>query len=231
MSNINNIVSDRRTGTFKIVDHNQQDVLEIDASGELKMGRGANKMTLVNNSGIPQLSSGGGGGGGGGPQSQLELGSGVQEAPIVVNLPCDYSEFPNPTVANLIVTIDSTGRVRPIGDNGDGERTIVTGVTTEPIVPGQTSIKVAIGGIVKMTVYNQCVAGDYLERNNQGQRLVKGAVQAQVRDPNTGTAYNPGYGVCAQALTSSPGATDGSAKVLAILLQEQNSFVSDGNAN
>jgi hypothetical protein len=140
-----------------------------------------------------------------------------------------YSEFPNPTIANLIVTIDSTGRCRPIGDNGDGERTIVVGVTTEPIVAGQTSIKVAIGGIVKMTVYNQCVAGDYLERNNQGQRLIKGAVQAQVR--NNGTPFNPGYGVCAQALTSSPGATDGSAKVLAILLQEQNSFVQDGNVN
>ena len=228
MSNINNIISDRRTGTFKIVDNNQQDILELDATGELKIGRGANKMTLVNNSGAPQMSSGGGGGG---AQTQLELGTGVQEAPIVVNLPCQYSEFPNPTIANLIVTIDSTGRVRPIGDGGDGERTIVAGVTTEAIVPGQTSIKVAIGGIVKMTVYNQCVAGDYLERNNQGLRLIKGAVQAQVRNPNTGTPYNPGYGVCAQALTSSPGATDGSAKVLAILLQEQNSFVQDGNTN
>lgn len=226
MSNINNIVSDRRTGTFKIIDHSGEDVLEIDAGGELKIGRGANKQTLCSSSGVPQLS----GGGGGGAQTELELGSGVVEAPIVINLPCLYSEFPNPTVANLIVTIDSTGRVRPIGDNGDDERTIVCGVTTEAITPNQTSIKVAIGGIVKMTVYNQCVAGDYLERNNQGQRLVKGAVQAQVR-PASGTPYNPGYGVCAQALTSSPGATDGSAKVLALLLQEQNSFVRDGNAN
>ena len=228
MSNINNIISDRRTGTFKIIDHSGQDVLEIDAAGELKIGRGANKTTLCDSSGVPQMS--GGGGGGGGAQTSLELGTGVQEAPIVVNLPCQYSEFPNPTIANLIVTIDSTGRVRPIGDNGDNERTIVCGVTTEAIVAGQTSIKVAIGGIVKMTVYNLCVAGDYLERNNQGQRLVKGAVQAQVR-PASGTPYNPSYGVCAQALTSSPGATDGSAKVLALLLQEQNSYVQDGNAN
>ena len=227
MSNINHIVSDRNTGTFKIVDNNGDDVLEVDSNNELKIGRGANKMTLVNNSGAPQMSSGGSGGG---AVNELELGSGVQEAPIIVNLPCLYSEFPNPTIANLIVTIDSTGRCRPIGDNGDGERTIVVGVTTEPITPNQTSIKVAIGGIVKMTMYNACSAGDYLERNNQGLRLVKGAVQAQVRDAN-GNPYNPGYGVCAMALTSSPGATDGSAKVLAILLPEQNSFVSDGNAN
>lgn len=225
MSNINQIVSDRRTGTFKLIDNNGNDVLELDSSNELKIGRGANKTTLVDAAGVPQVSSGGGGG----AQSELELGTGVQEAPIIVNLPCQYTGWPNPTVANLIVTIDSTGRVRPIGDGGDGERTIVAGVTTEPIVPGQTSIKVAIGGIVKMTVYNACSAGDYLERNNQGQRLVKGAVQAQVRfGSNT---FNPGYGVCAQALTSSAGATDGSAKVLALLLQEQNSFVIDGNAN
>lgn len=227
MSNINNIISDRTTNTFKIIDHNGDDVLEVDANNDLKIGRGANKQTLCTNAGVPNV----GGGGGGGPVNELELGSGVQEAPIIVNLPCLYSEWPNPTVSNLILTIDSTGRCRPIGDGGDGERTIVIGVSTEPIVPGQTSIKVAIGGIVKMTVYNQCVAGDYLERNNQGQRLVKGAVQAQVRNSNTGEPFNPGYGVCAQALTSSPGATDGSAKVLAILLQEQNSFVQDGNVN
>lgn len=225
MSNINNIVSDRNTGSFKIVDNNGDDLLEID-NNELKIGRGANKQTLCNNAGVPQIA---GGGGGNSPLNEIELGSGVQEAPIIVNLPCQYSEFPNPTIANLIVTIDSTGRCRPIGDGGDGERTIVVGVTTEPITPNQTSIKVAIGGIVKMTVYNQCVAGDYLERNNQGQRLVKGAVQAQVRNGNN--IFNPGYGVCAQALTNSPGATDGSAKVLAILLQEQNSFVVDGNTN
>ena len=224
--NINNIVSDRNTGTFKIVDHNGDDLLEVDTNNDLKIGRGANKQTLCSNAGVPNV---GGGGGGGGAQSSIELGTGVQEAPIIVNLPCLYSEWPNPTISNLIVTIDSTGRCRPIGVNGDGERTIVIGVSTEPIVPGQTSIKVAIGGIVKMTVYNQCVAGDYLERNNQGMRLVKGAVQAQVRSGSN--VFNPGYGVCAQALTSSPGATDGSAKVLAILLQEQNSFVTDGNVN
>ena len=223
--NINNIVSDRNTGTFKIVDHNGDDVLEVDSNNDLKIGRGANKQTLCTNAGVPNV----GGGGGGGAQSSIELGNGVQEAPIIVNLPCLYSEWPNPTISNLIVTIDSTGRCRPIGDNGDGERTIVIGVSTEPIIPGQTSIKVAIGGIVKITVYNQCVAGDYLERNNQGMRLVKGAVQAQVRSGSN--VFNPGYGVCAQALTSSPGATDGSAKVLAILLQEQNSFVTDGNVN
>ena len=227
MSNINNIISDRTTNTFKIVDHNGDDILEVDSNNDLKIGRGANKQTLCSNAGVPNV--GGGGGGGGGVQSSIELGNGVVEAPIIVNLPCLYSEWPNPTIANLIVTIDSTGRCRPIGDNGDGERTIVIGVSTEAIVPGQTSIKVAIGGIVKMTVYNQCVAGDYLERNNQGQRLVKGAVQAQVRSGDT--VYNPGYGVCAQALTSATGATDGSSKVLAILLQEQNSFVQDGNAN
>ena len=227
MSNINNIISDRTTNTFKIVDQNGDDVLEVDANNDLKIGRGANKHTLCSNAGVPNV--GGGGGGGGGAQSSIELGTGVVECPIIINLPCLYSEFPNPTIANLIVTIDSTGRCRPIGDNGDGERTIVVGVTTEPITPNQTSIKVAIGGIVKMTTYNDCVAGDYLERNNQGLRLVKGAVQAQVR--NDGNVSNPGYGVCAQALTSSPGATDGSAKVLAILLQEQNSFVLDGNAN
>jgi len=225
MSNINNIISDRSTNTFKIVDHNGDDVLEVDANNDLKIGRGANKQTLCSNAGVPNV----GGGGGGGVQSSIELGTGVVECPIIINLPCLYSEFPNPTIANLIVTIDSTGRCRPIGDNGDGERTIVVGVTTEPIVPGQTSIKVAIGGIVKMTDYNNCVAGDYLERNNQGQRLVKGAVQAQVRNGNN--VFNPGYGVCAQALTSGTGATDGSSKVLAILLQEQNSFVQDGNAN
>jgi hypothetical protein len=225
MSNINHIISDRRTNTFKIVDNNGDDLLEVDANNELKIGRGANKQTLCSSAGVPQT-----GGGGGGAVNELELGTGVVECPIIVNLPCLYSEFPNPTVANLIVTIDSTGRCRPIGDGGDGERTIVIGVTTEPITPNQTSIKVAIGGIVKMTVYNQCVAGDYLERNNQGQRLIKGAVQAQVRN-SSGTPFNPGYGVCAQALTSSPGATDGSAKVLAILLQEQNSFVQDGNVN
>ena len=228
MSNINHIVSDRRTGTFKIVDNNGDDLLEIDASNELKIGRGANKTTLVSAAGAAQVAAGGGGGGG--AQSELELGTGVVEAPIIVNLPCQYSEFPNPTVSNLILTIDSTGRVRPIGDGGDGERTIVVGVSTEPITPNQTSIKVAIGGIVKMTVYNQCFPGDYLERNNQGQRLVKGAVQAQVR-PASGTPYNPGYGVCAQALTGAAGATDGSSKVLAILLPNQNSFVVDGNVN
>tara|TARA_R110000772_G_scaffold17782_1_gene49485 strand:+ start:403 stop:1080 length:678 start_codon:yes stop_codon:yes gene_type:complete len=224
--NINNIVSNRTTNTFKIVDHNGDDVLEVDANNELKIGRGANKQTLCNNAGIPQMS---GGGGGGGAQSSIELGTGVQEAPIIVNLPCLYSEWPNPTVSNLILTIDSTGRCRPIADGGDGERTIVVGVSTEPIIAGQTSIKVAIGGIVKMTVYNACSAGDYLERNNQGQRLVKGAVQAQIRSGSN--VFNPGYGVCAQALTNGTGATDGSSKVLAILLQEQNSFVQDGNAN
>jgi len=225
--NINNIISDRNTGTFKIVDHNGEDVLEVDANNDLKIGRGANKHTLCNNAGVPNIGSGGGGGG---AVNELELGTGVQEAPIIVNLPCQYDGWPNPNVANLILTIDSTGRVRPIADNGDGERTTVIGVSTEPITPNQTSIKVAIGGIVKISVYNQCFAGDYLERNNQGQRLTKGCVQAQVRNSD-GIAFNPGYGVCAMALTSATGATDGSSKCLAILLPEQNSFVTDGNAN
>lgn len=162
--------------------------------------------------------------------SKVAFGAATQAKPITVTMPCDYSEFPNPDVSGLILTVDSTGRVRPIGDNGDGERTLVFGVSTETVSPGQTSIEVAIGGVMEITVYNECLPGDYLERNNQGQRLVKGAVQAQVRDAN-GNPYNPGYGVCAQALTSSPGATDGSAKVLAVLVQEQNAFVSDGNVN
>lgn len=165
-----------------------------------------------------------------GSQSSLELGDGVVEAPIIINLPCQYSEFPNPTIDGLILTIDSTGRVRPIGD-GDSERTIVIGVSTEAVQPNQTSIKVAIGGICKFTVYNECHPGDYLERNNQGLRLVKGAVQAQVRDPNTGVPYNPGYGTCAMALTGGTGATDGSSQVLGLFLPNQNSFATDGNAN
>lgn len=226
MSNINHIVSDRRTGTFKIIDNNGDDVLEIDSSNELKIGRGANKTTLVSNAGVPNV----GGGGGGGAQSSLELGTGVVEAPIIINLPCQYSEFPNPTIDGLILTVNQTGRVRPIGD-GDSERTIVIGVSTEPVVVGQTSLKVAIGGIAKFTVYNQCFPGDYLERNNQGQRLVKGAVQAQVRNPNTGTPYNPSYGTCAMALTGGAGATDGSSQVLALFLPNQNSYAIDGNAN
>ena len=164
-----------------------------------------------------------------GSQSSLELGDGVVEAPIIINLPCQYSEFPNPTVDGLILTIDSTGRVRPIGD-GDSERTIVIGVSAEAVTPTMTSLKVAIGGICKFTVYNECHPGDYLERNNQGQRLVKGAVQAQVRD-SSGTPYNPGYGVCAMALTSGTGATDGSSQVLGLFLPNQNSFATDGNAN
>ena len=54
MSNINNIFSDRSTGTFKIVDNNGDEVIEIDTNNELKIGRGANQITLVNNAGIPQ---------------------------------------------------------------------------------------------------------------------------------------------------------------------------------
>lgn len=168
--------------------------------------------------------------------NKLNFGPVTAAKPITVTLPCDYSEFPNPDVSGLILTMNSTGRVIPVGDisgktSSNMERVHVIGVSTGTVSPGQTTLEVAVGGIVEMTVYNQCEPGDFLERNNQGLRLVKGAVQAQVRDPNTGVPYNPGYGVCAQALTSSPGATDGSAKVLAILMQEQNAFLQDQNPN
>ena len=57
MSNINNIVSDRNTGTFKIVDNNGDALLEVDSNNELKIGRGSNRRTLVNSAGLPQVSN------------------------------------------------------------------------------------------------------------------------------------------------------------------------------
>ena len=39
MSNVNNIISDRSNGTFKIVDDNGADVLEVDANNDLRLSR------------------------------------------------------------------------------------------------------------------------------------------------------------------------------------------------
>ena len=61
MSNINNIISDRTTNNFKIIDHNGEDVLEVDANNDLKIGRGANGQSLCNKAGIPNVGGGGGG--------------------------------------------------------------------------------------------------------------------------------------------------------------------------
>lgn len=234
MANINNIVMDRRTNTFKILDHNGEDLLEIDSSNELKIGRGNDKKSLVSNAGIPQNlgNSGGGGASGNINCDSLELGQTLEEAAIIVNLPCQYSDFPNPTIDRLILTIDSTGRVRPIAYT-DNERCIVVGVSMEPVVEGQTSLKVAIGGVVSLTPHNGQTPqpGDYLERNNQGPPpFIAGTIQTQVRNAQ-GVPLNPGYGVSFMALTSATGVADGSVKMLALFLPNQNSFTIDGNPN
>lgn len=111
MSNINHIVSDRNTGTFKIVDNNGDDILEVDANNELKIGRGANKTTLVNSSGLPQMA--GGGGAGNSPLNEIRLGSSFVHCPIIVKLPCRIVDFPD-AVNNLLITMDASGFVRPI---------------------------------------------------------------------------------------------------------------------
>ncbi len=51
MSNVNNIVSDRATNIFKIIDYNNNNVLEITPSNELKIGDGANEETLIDSTG------------------------------------------------------------------------------------------------------------------------------------------------------------------------------------
>jgi len=200
MSNINHIVSDRNTGSFKIVDNNGDDLLEID-NNELKIGRGANKQTLCNNTGVPQM------GGGGGPLSEIRLGSSFTHCPIIVKLPCRIADFPD-AVNNLLITMDASGFVRPIA-SGDSDRTLVIGATNEIVVSGMNEVDVQVGGIIKLTPHYQQVitAGKKLERNNQGPPpFIAGTVQGN----------GLGYGISAISLTGGTGASDGSVKILAL---------------
>ena len=87
MSNINNIVSDRRTSTFKIVDNNGDDILEINASNEVKIGRVGNKTTLVNAAGF--LTVGG-------------LYAGISDG-VVINNTVEQSVLPTSGVGSLTV--------------------------------------------------------------------------------------------------------------------------------
>ena len=204
MSNINNIISDRNTGTFKIIDNNENDVLEVDGNGELKIGRGANKLTLCDSAGIPQL---GGGGAGNSPLNEIRLGSSFAHCPIIVKLPCRIADFPN-AVNNLLITMDASGFVRPIA-SGDSDRTLVIGATNEIVTNGMNEVDVQVGGIIKLTPHNQQVitAGKKLERNNQGPPpFIAGTVQGN----------GLGFGISAISLTSGTGASDGSVKILAL---------------
>lgn len=204
MSNINHIVSDRNTGSFKIVDNNGDDLLEID-NNELKIGRGANKQTLCNNAGVPQIA--GGGGPGNSPLNEIRLGSSFAHCPIIVKLPCRIADFPD-AVNNLLITMDTSGFVRPIA-SGDSDRTLVIGATNEIVTNGMTEVDVQVGGIIKLTPHNQQVitAGKKLERNNQGPPpFIAGTVQGN----------GLGFGISAISLTSGTGASDGSVKILAL---------------
>jgi hypothetical protein len=207
MSNINNIISDRRTNSFKIIDHNGNDVLEVDSNNELKIGRGANKQTLCNNSGVPQM------GGAGSPLNEIRLGNGLAHCPIIVKLPCRIADFPH-AFNNLLLTMDASGFVRPISSS-DIDKTLVIGVTNEVVSSSMTEVDVQIGGIIKMTPhYGQvCTAGKKLERSNQGPPYpspISGFVAGVVQTNGLGT------GICAQALTSGTGSADGSVKILAL---------------
>ncbi len=207
MSNINNIISDRSTGTFKIIDNNGDDVIEIDSNNELKIGRGANKMTLVNNLGLPQM------GGGNSPLNEIRLGNGLAHCPIIVKLPCRIADFPH-AFNNLLLTMDASGFVRPISSS-DSDKTLVIGVTNQVVTSTMTEVDVQIGGIIKMTPhYGQvCTAGKKLERSNQGPPYpspISGFVAGVVQTNGLGT------GICAQALTSGTGSADGSVKILAL---------------
>jgi hypothetical protein len=206
MSNINHIISDRRTNTFKIVDNNGDDVLEVDANNELKIGRGANKTTLVNSSGLPQMSSSS-------PLNEIRLGNGLAHCPIIVKLPCRIADFPH-AFNNLLLTMDASGFVRPISSS-DSDKTLVIGVTNEVVSSGMNEVDVQIGGIVKMTPhYNQAVVpGVQIERSNQGPPYpspISGFVAGVIQANGFGT------GICAQALTSGTGSADGSVKILAL---------------
>ncbi len=207
MSNINNIISDRSTGTFKIIDNNGDDVIEIDSNNELKIGRGANKMTLVNNLGLPQM------GGGNSPLNEIRLGNGLAHCPIIVKLPCRIADFPH-AFNNLLLTMDASGFVRPISSS-DSDKTLVIGVTNEVVSSSMNEVDVQIGGIVKMTPhYNQAVVpGVKIERSNQGPPYpspISGFVAGVIQANGFGT------GICAQALTSGTGSADGSVKILAL---------------
>ena len=208
MSNINNIISDRRTNTFKIVDNNGDDVLEVDGNNELKIGRGANKQTLCNSSGVPQV-----GGGGGSPLNEIRLGNGLAHCPIIVKLPCRIADFPH-AFNNLLLTMDASGFVRQISGS-DSDTTLVIGVTNEIVSSGMNEVDVQIGGIVKMTPhYNQAVVpGVKIERSSQGPPYpspISGFVAGVIQANGFGT------GICAQALTSGTGSADGSVKILAL---------------
>ena len=205
MSNINHIINDRNTGIFKIVDNNGDDVLEVDANNELKIGRGANKQTLCNNAGVPQIA--GGGGGLPSPLNNLLLGNGLTECPVLVKLPCRIADFPD-ACNNLLVTMDPSGFIRPVAMN-DSDRTPIIGATHQIVTNNMNLVEVAVSGIFAITVHNGQVVtpGNKLERNNQGPPpFIAGSVQAN----------GLGFGICAQALTGGTGTSNGSVKILAL---------------
>jgi hypothetical protein len=199
MSNINNIISDRTTNTFKIVDHNGDDVLEVDANNDLKIGRGAHKQTLCSNTGVPNM-------GGASPinHDKIIMNDTLTEHPIIVYLPALLSDFPDP-VKNLLVKINSSGNIQPIA-YGDLDNTGVVG-TTDEVVMANGLIRVQVGGVCSFTpsAGQTILSGQKFERSNSGVPILFGTIMMA-----------NGVGTCGVALTSGTGAADGSVKVLGL---------------
>ena len=198
MSNINNIISDRTTNTFKIVDHNGDDLIEVDANNDLKIGRGENKHTLCSNAGIPNV------GGSSINHDKIIMSNTLTEHPIIVYLPALLSDFPDP-VKNLLVKINSSGNIQPIA-YGDADNTGVVG-TTDEVVTGNGLIRVQIGGICSFTPSpgQTIISGQKFERSNTGVPILFGTIMMA-----------SGVGTCGVSLTTGTGAPDGSVKILGL---------------
>jgi len=173
-----------------------------------------------------------------GPSALGQSGVGALTArPITVELPCNASLFNTSNTAgrqNLIVVIDSDGKIRPsLRFNPDSEHALILGSTISPVGPSETFAEIAIGGTFWLTPFNGEVVepGMYIKLNTQGQTVNQpGTVQGQVANPSGGY-YNPGYGIFAQAITGTTGNASGTNRFIAIMTRQQSGFTQDGNPN
>ncbi len=173
-----------------------------------------------------------------GPSSLGQSGVGALTArPITVELPCNASLFNTSNTVgreNLIVVIDSDGKIRPsLRFNPDSEHALILGSTISPVGPTDTFAEVAIGGTFWLTPFNGQVVepGMYIELNGLGQTANQpGTIQAQVSN-GSGGYYNPGYGIFAQAISGTTGNASGTNHFLAIMTRQQSGFTQDGNPN
>jgi hypothetical protein len=135
---------------------------------------------------------------------KIAMNNTLAEHPIIVYLPALLADFPDP-VKNLLVTINSSGNIRPIA-YGDPDNTGVVG-TTHEIVTADGLVPVQVGGICSFTPAPTVVinAGTQFEKTNTGVPTIFGCIQP-----------SNGVGTCGVTLTAGTGATDGSVKVLGL---------------